>query len=224
MVTQLQPSSGSNLIYPESDGKPIADNTEQFRWIVTLHQNLDWLFASDPTVFVAGDLLWYPVEGSPSLCTAPDVMVAFGRPKGKRGSYKQWEENNIAPQVVFEILSPSNTLGEMNKKQSFYNRYGVEEYYIYNPDTNDLSGWLRRDNILDVIDPIADWVSPRLGIRFAWSTEGWNLYRPDGQRFLTYIEIAEAAEQAKQQAEQAKQQAERLAQKLRDLGVDPEQI
>ncbi len=32
-------------------------------------------------------------------------MVVFGRPKGDRGSYKQWLENQIAPQVVFEILS-----------------------------------------------------------------------------------------------------------------------
>ncbi len=40
-------------------------------------------------------------------------MVAFGRPKGERGSYQQWKENNIPPQVVFEILSPGNTQTEM---------------------------------------------------------------------------------------------------------------
>jgi hypothetical protein len=39
----------------------MANNTEQFRWIVTIQQNLDWLFANDPNVFVAGDLFWYPV-------------------------------------------------------------------------------------------------------------------------------------------------------------------
>ena len=36
------------------------------------------------------------------------AMVVFGRPKGYRGSYRQWEEGGIAPQVVFEILSPGN--------------------------------------------------------------------------------------------------------------------
>lgn len=51
-------------------------------------------------------LLWYPVESHPEIRTAPDVLVVFGRPKGHRGSYKQWEEDNIPPQVVFEILSP----------------------------------------------------------------------------------------------------------------------
>jgi Uma2 family endonuclease len=58
-------------------------------------------------LFVAGDLLWYPVEGDNKLRQAPDVMVVFGRPKGDRGSYKPWEEDNIPPQVVFEILLPA---------------------------------------------------------------------------------------------------------------------
>jgi hypothetical protein len=37
------------------------------------------------------DLLWYPVRGQPRLRMAPDVLVALGRPKGYRGSYRQWE-------------------------------------------------------------------------------------------------------------------------------------
>ncbi|RME42073.1 MAG: Uma2 family endonuclease, partial [Chloroflexi bacterium] len=92
------------IIYPESDGQPMADNTKQFRWIVTIKEGLEALFADNPDVFVAGDLLWYPVEGRPDIRQAPDVMVAFGRPKEDRGPYLQWEEGGIPPQVVFEIL------------------------------------------------------------------------------------------------------------------------
>jgi Uma2 family endonuclease len=102
-------STERNLIYPDSDGQPMADNTEQFQWIVLIKENLEFLFADDPNVFVAGDLLWYPVEGQPPIRVAPDALVAFGRPKGRRGSYQQWRGDNIAPQVVFEILSPGNT-------------------------------------------------------------------------------------------------------------------
>ncbi|MGL6095928.1 MAG: Uma2 family endonuclease, partial [Fimbriiglobus sp.] len=51
--------------YPDSDGMPMADNTLQFRWIVTLKGNLDALFADRPDVCVAGDHLVYPVEGRP---------------------------------------------------------------------------------------------------------------------------------------------------------------
>ncbi|MEL6166916.1 MAG: Uma2 family endonuclease, partial [Cyanobacteria bacterium J06628_3] len=147
----------------------MADNTKQFQWIVTIKENLEILFASQSNVFVAGYLLWYPVSGE-TIRQAPDVLIVFGRPKGDRGSYKQWEEENIPVQVVFEILSPGNTLKEMARKFSFYERYGVEEYYIYDPDKNDLNGWLRtqesEQNRLEVIEEINTWVSPRLGIRF----------------------------------------------------------
>jgi Uma2 family endonuclease len=185
MVGQL---SKTEIIYPESDGKPMADNTKQFRWILTIQQNIDWLYTNDPQVFVAGDLLWYPVEGQTQIAAAPDTMVVFGRPKGDRGSYKQWEENNIAPQVVFEILSPSNKSVEMAKKLLFYNRYGVQEYYIYNPDNNNLEVLIRNAGSLDSIPESHDWVSPRLGIRFDLTDE-MEIYRPDGTKFFSYIEI-----------------------------------
>ncbi|MCP4699651.1 MAG: Uma2 family endonuclease, partial [Gammaproteobacteria bacterium] len=153
------------ITYPDSDGLPMADNTKQFQWIVTIQGGLDALFADDPDVFVAGDLLWYPVEGR-SIRRAPDAMVAFGRPKGHRGSYKQWLENDIAPQVVFEVLSPGNTAAEMADKQKFYNRHGVLEYYLYDPETNKLRGWLRAGRQLREIACLAGWTSPKLGIRF----------------------------------------------------------
>ncbi|MEN9244859.1 MAG: Uma2 family endonuclease, partial [Gloeomargarita sp. DG02_5_bins_242] len=117
-------ATDATIIYPDSDGQPMADNTVQFRWLVLIKENLECLFADAADVFVAGDLLWYPVEGHPEIRVAPDVMVVFGRPKGERGSYRQWEEDNIAPQVVFEILSPGNTFKEMAKKLKFYDRYG----------------------------------------------------------------------------------------------------
>jgi hypothetical protein len=60
--------------------------------MVTLVGGLQTLFADNPDVFVAGDLLWYPVEGDNKTGIAPDALVAFGRPQGHRGSYKQWEE------------------------------------------------------------------------------------------------------------------------------------
>ncbi|MGA1621699.1 MAG: Uma2 family endonuclease [Synechocystis sp.] len=204
MVAQL-----TTVHYPESDGKPMADNTKQFHWITVIKQNLDWLFAQDPTVFVAGDLFWYPVEGRPNIVTAPDVLVVFGRPKGDRGSYKQWEEEQIAPQVVFEILSPSNSKLEMEKKLIFYDRYGVEEYYIYDPDHDQLEGWLRgNDNSLEIIPNLLNWVSPRLGMRFEPSDDGLRLYRPDGTPFHSYNEVNHLLIEEQQRADTERQRAE----------------
>jgi Uma2 family endonuclease len=239
MVSQLQSSSQSEVIYPDSDGQPIANNTKQFRWILVIQQNLDWLFADNPNVLVAGDLFWYPVEGRPNIVNAPDVMVVFGRPKSdslrdsfaSRGSYQQWNEEDVAPQVVFEILSPSNSQDEMDRKLLFYDRYGVEEYYIYDPDRNRLRGWLRGEDGLDVIPQMADWLSPRLGIRFALSEESWEFYRPDGERFLSYVEISQRFEEERQRVEEERQRAEQAEQARRDaiprllgMGLSVEQV
>jgi Uma2 family endonuclease len=226
----------AKVYYPDSDGQPMADNTKQFRWIVTIKENLDLLFAADPNVFVAGDLLWYPVEGDNTIRNAPDAMVVFGRPKGDRGSYQQWKEDNIPPQVVFEILSPGNRMGEMERKRQFYDRYGVSEYYIYDPDRLDFSGWMRSGDKLVQIEAIDDWVSPQLGIRFVIN-EGAELiiYRPDGEKFIGFGELDELrqiqqqradsaelrADNAEREAIAAQQEVERLAAKLRELGIEP---
>ncbi len=215
-------SEAKQLHYPESDGQPMADNTKQFEWITTIKGNLDALFDHRPDVFVAGDLLWYPREGSNAISTAPDVMVVFGRPKGHRSSYLQWQEGNLAPQVVFEIVSPSNTPIEVTKKFAFYERYAVEEYYLYDPDRNELSGWSRHGERLSPVEEMNGWVSPLLGIRFELSAAELRLYRPDGQPFETFAQIAARAEAERQRAEAEHQIAERLAAQLRALGVEPE--
>ncbi len=124
------PTVATVIDYPESDGQPMADNTLQYEWIGTIKYGLEALFRERNDVFITGDLLWYPVEGDNKTQAAPDAKVAFGRPKGHRRSYKQWEEGGIAPQVVFEVLSPGNTPKEMTDKLRFYQRFGVEEYDV----------------------------------------------------------------------------------------------
>ena len=126
--------SSAEIDYPDCDGRPMADNTLQYEWIVTIKGNLDALFRDRDDVFVAGDLLWYPIEGDNVTRTAPDALAAFGRPKGYRGSYMQWKEGGVAPQVVWEVLSPGNRRGELKRKFEFYQRFGVEEYYQYDPN------------------------------------------------------------------------------------------
>jgi Uma2 family endonuclease len=206
------------IVYPESDGKPMADNTLQFRWIVMLQGGLDAVFRDRDDVFVAGDLFWYPVEGQPRIVVAPDTMVVFGRPKGDRRSYLQWREAGIGPQVVFEVLSDSNSVIEMELKRLFYERYGVEEYYLYDPDTQTLEGWLRKDTYLVAINPIEGWVSPRLGIRFEpgeQPEDEWRVYGPDGRLFVSFVDMFEQRNQAEQQARQAEQQARQAEQQAR---------
>jgi len=214
------------ILYPDSDGEQMADNTLQYEWIVTIKGGLDALFRADPDVFVAGDLLWYPVHGDNRIRLAPDALVAFGRPKGYGGSYKQWLENGIAPQVVFEVLSPGNSRAEMVRKRRWYERYGVEEYYQYDPDRGSLAGWQRVGSQFAAIPEMQGWISPRLGVEFGLDGMDLVLIGPNGKRFEGFVKQVEKREEAEQRAEQAEQRAEqaeervqRLASRLKELGL-----
>jgi Uma2 family endonuclease len=199
-----------DLEYPDRDGKPMSDNMLQFKWIVTIKEGLDALFRDDPNVLVAGDLLWYPVLGSPKIRSAPDAMVVFGRPKGYRGSYRQWEEAGIAPQVVFEVLSPGNTKREMRRKRAFYDQYGVEEYYVYDPDHGPLEGWIRGEGGLKPIEKIDGLVSPRLGVSFHPGAGPDNLaiITHDGRSLETYVELYRDREAERRRADAADRRAD----------------
>jgi Uma2 family endonuclease len=215
----------NQIFYPDSDGQPIADNTKQFRWITVIKSNLDWLFQDQELVFVAGDLLWYPVEGNPKYRVAPDAMVVFGRPKGDRGSYKQWEEDNIAPQVVFEILSPGNTEGEMERKLQIYARCEVEEYYVYDPDRYILKGYQRGDDLfLDRIEVMDGWISPRLGITFRLDGDELTIMHPDGRIFETFDTVATERDLLLAEKQQLEIEKNKRDAKLRELGIDPDTL
>ncbi len=241
-----------DIEYPESDGKPMSDNMTQWIWIAYLKLNFDWLFRDRPDVLVASDLLWYPVYGNSALCAAPDTLIVFGRPKDLRRSYLQWLEDGIAPQVVWEVLSPSNRPGELQEKFEFYERHGVEEYYQYDPDRGELRGWLRDEDQLRAIPAIRGWKSPRTAVRMDLAGLELVLTDPDGKPFKNYDEsrkdeeeerfarqaaeeLAEherqekeaavaRAEHERQEKEAAVALAERRAAKLRALGIDPDAV
>jgi Uma2 family endonuclease len=212
------------VIYPDSDGQPLAENTLQFEWIVTIKEGLDALFADRTDVFVAGDLLWYPVEGDPKIRSAPDAMVAFGRPKGYRGSYIQWSEGGIPPQVVFEVLSPGNRPNEMLEKFRFYERYGVEEYYLYDPDNVVFAGWMRRGETLEEIPQTNGWTSPRLQVRFNLTDEELEIIGFDGRRFLTYLEVVRQRDQIEKERNQVAHERDQVAKERDQVAKERDQL
>ncbi|MDB9518149.1 Uma2 family endonuclease [Roseofilum reptotaenium CS-1145] len=254
MVQELLSQSQIDArLYPESDGKPMADNTVQFRLITTIVGGLSALFQERDDVFVVGDLLWYPrkagtltvVEQSLPFSQAPDIMVVFGVENKDRGSYKQWEEGNIVPQVAMEIVSPSNSKGEMEDKFRFYDYYGVEEYYVYNPQRNQLQGWLRRGGFLTEIPQMEGWTSPLLGVSFSTLSPELQVFAPSGEVFGTYEEMVverdrqreradgaelerdrqrQETERQQQRADSAESDLQQLREKLRQLNIDPDSL
>lgn len=206
---------------------PRADSSKQLRWILVLRNNLETLFAERPDVWVGGNLLWYPVAGEPDIRDTPDILVVFGRPKCDRSSYRQWEEDNVPLTVVFEIQSPGDTYLEMDDKIDFYEEYGVEEYYWYDPDINRLKVFIRRGEVLHRLRDAHNFTSPRLGIRFDLSGPELVVYHSTGERFRTIEELAAECDVAKKRVERSEQHLAHLAQLTRKLlrgQVTPEDL
>ncbi|MFM7579765.1 MAG: hypothetical protein ACKO5Q_22885, partial [Microcystaceae cyanobacterium] len=88
----------------------------------------------------------------------------------------------------------------------------VEEYYLYDPETVELSGWLRHAGQLQPIATMNQWISPRLGIRFDLGAEQLVIHTPQGNTFLTFAEL----DRRRQQAEVRATQAELIARQVRE--------
>lgn len=220
----LHPPIDQAVHYPSSDGKPLADNTIQLKWIVSLYSNLRWWFRNQQ-VFVAADLLWYPVQGKPAITKAPDVMVAIGRPDGDRPSYKQWEEEEVAPQVVIEVLSGSNHPLEMIDKQQWYARYGVEEFIIIDPEKQRFVPMVRKDDHLVQPDfPQGQWQSPRLGIWFKVIDGQIKVFFPDEAPFTSLTESQIELERSRLENETMRQQLDAERQRAEAAEAELERL
>jgi Uma2 family endonuclease len=183
----------------------MANTTKQFRWIVAIKENLELLFAERANVFVAGQLRWHPLEHDSTVYIAPDVMVVQNRPKREREAYKQWDEEQIPPRVIFGIRSPYDTVCTLAQNLDFYDRYGVEEYYLIDPDRFRLTGWQRKHDGLVVIEKIQNWISPNLNIRFELGIKDLKIYAAMNQPFLTYGELVQLKEKTEQRLLQTHQ-------------------
>jgi hypothetical protein len=106
----------------------------------------------------------------------------------------------------------------MNTKRKFYKRYGVEEYYEYDPESGTLEVWLQQGDFFRSTIIENECKSPRLGVTLRLEESGeLSIFGPDGRKFLRPVEGVI-------RAGQAEARSERLAAKLRELGIEPELI
>lgn len=199
----------SQVISPNNPPQ-IADS-KKCNWIGIIQDNLKLLFADREDVLIAATVPRSALIDKATIQLNPDLMVFFDSGKGPGSFY---------PQVVFDLLTPERTLKEMIKKLYIYEKYGVLEYYLYDPVHNHLSGWQARKSNLEIIEVMDNWFSPLLGIRFQLSPEDCQIYQPNGERFLTFVELGKKLKQVQKWAKNAEQRGQMLEAKLRALGVE----
>lgn len=124
----LQPET----LYPESDGKPIAETEVHRDEIFGLIWVLRQRYRDVSDVHVTGNLFFYYVQREPRFVVCPDVIVVKGVSKHERRTYKLWEEGEV-PSLVIEVTSDSTKDEDLHGKKDLYKHLGVEEYILHDP-------------------------------------------------------------------------------------------
>ena len=217
-------TAGTHIVYPESDGKPMAETDVHIDALIYLREALKDHFRDMPQVYVAGNLLLYYEEGDPTACVAPDVFVVQGVAKHERRTYKLWEEG-VAPAAVFEITSRGSRLEDLGTKRALYAMLGVEEYFLYDPLGEylepALQGYRLQGGDYKRMCPDADrgLVSQVLGIDLRLEQGRLRVVDPaTGDRLMTPAEAQEARRaeaSARQAAEARAAQAEAELERVR---------
>jgi Uma2 family endonuclease len=208
------------LDYPESDELPMAETDKHRQLMVNLIASLQTYFALDPNIYVSGNLMCYYVEGDTTQSVTPDVFVVRGAAKHERPVYKLWEEP--APNVVLEISSKKTRQADLGEKKDLYAWLGVREYFVFDPEYKlkpPLRAFrLRRAELGEELVRQHRVVSHELGLELVNDGHTLRLWNPARGEFLRT-----PAEEAAARLE-AEQRAARLAAKLRELGLDPDQL
>lgn len=223
------------IIYPCSDGEPLAE-TQQHVLAILMTLALLRLYLQDQPAVVFADQFLYYIEGNSKARVAPDVMVVFDIEKRLYGNYKIWEGQKT-PAIIIEVTSAGTKDTDWNFKKTLYEQLGVTEYWLFDPYGEWIAGQLQgyRLNEDGVYKPIKDNCSDVLQLRLQSEEYLIGFYRLDnGDKLLTPEELYNAALDANQRADQEAQRADqeaqraalekaradRLMEKLRQLGID----
>ncbi|MEN9232108.1 MAG: Uma2 family endonuclease [Thermostichus sp. DG02_5_bins_236] len=231
---------------PDTDDTPL-DNEDQGRQYPLLRDPLLLHWAERQDFFVACNMgLYYAL---PRQVIVPDLFLVLGVPRWRDGSarksYVVWDEGNIFPILVLEIIC--NDQGEEKpgqvKFQLYERRLRIPYYVTFELETDELNAYQLQGGhyeqlptsgpeeqalirLADLDLCIGRWWGSYEGRERFWVR--W--YDGAGQLLPTGAELErqraelerQRAELERQRADRERSRAERLAQRLRELGENPE--
>ena len=209
-------------LYPESDGKPMAEMERHFRELLKNFNRLENHFTHIPDVYVLGDMMMYYEEGNPRKSISPDIFVAFGIGKKERRIYKIWEEGK-PPDFVLEFSSKGTYRNDLTGKVQLYAEIGIHEYFVYDVDRRylpaPLLGFRLMGDAYVEIPALANGGIPSvtLGLEFHVLEDSLGIYNPEAEAWLkTSDERAEDADERANQEATARQKAETEVARLQE--------
>jgi Uma2 family endonuclease len=220
--------SSQSMMLPADDELACEDNipmeTEQHKLqmellIDSLRVWLDHL----PNGYVGGNMfVHYLTQNGHKAFKGPDVIVVLDVPKGIRDNWVVWKEGK-GPDVVIELLSKSTANEDKKEKKEVYqNQLFVKEYFWFDPkNPTDFAGFVLQHGIYEPLacDDQGRLISQQLGLALVpWEGS----YKNAQTTWLRWETLEGVLLPTPEEAE--RQRAERLAEKLRSLGINPDEI
>lgn len=210
----------AGIYYPvEHEEKEMGETSYHIKLITNFLQILLNFFHQRDDVFLSANMNIYYEENNPFRWYAPDLLIAFGVPNVERSSYLLIREK-VFPQIVFEVASEKTWRNDVEEKLRFYDIYGAEEYYIFDPEfaylPEPMMAFHRRGGRLVKMEIANDRIfSPLLGLEIVQDEGKFRLFNQNTREFLLTLEESEADKQrikqeAKTEIERLKAEIERL--------------
>ena len=203
------------------------------RQLMLLIQSLELLWKDRQDFYAFGNLTIYysPNQRKSEYFSGPDFFVVLGVARKPRKSWVVWEEEGKYPHVIIEILSDSTAETDRGLKKEIYQEtFRTPNYFWFDPNSLELQGFRLIEGQYQAISPNDRgylW-SEQLGLYLGIFDRKLRYFTGDGQLVPTPQEAELEQRQAKEQAllekERERQAKEKLAQKLRELGIDPDTI
>jgi Uma2 family endonuclease len=227
MATVHPSAAASDVIYPDSDGRPMGETPRHIQNLAYLVIMLDAYFADEPKVFVAGNMFVYYVRGDRHWHVSPDLFVVRGIPRQgnpERRRYLVWEESK-APDVIIELTSESTREEDYDDKMWIYReKLRVPEYFLFDPYGEYLDPPLQGHRLVGdeyqrIVPLDGRFPSEVLGLHLESDGLNLRLYNPATKQWLPTPpeehEARQQAEAARRQAEAAHQRTEAENERLR---------
>ena len=191
---------------------------------------MKWYWRHQGDVYCSGNTTVYYDENQLTTRNfrGPDVFVVMGVDPRPRKSWMIWKEGGKYPNVVFELLSPSTAKTDRTTKKTLYQDvWRLPNYFWFHPETKEFEGFRLVNNQYQAIEAnaLGHLWSDQMELFVGLHDGMLRLFSRSGSLILLEEEEAqEQARQAQEQVQQAQERADLFAQKLRELGVDPEAL
>jgi Uma2 family endonuclease len=187
-IFRPEPLDEDDVYYPDTDETIMTEGILHFWLSVNLASMLKSFYIERSDVQIFGNVMFYYEKGNVKSVVSPDLMICFGLEAMPTRVYRLWEEK-IVPSVVIEFASESIWFKDVSTKIALYQKLGVTEYFVFDPEYKNLPQPLIAFRLIDGIFIEQEIKNQRiycesLELELVDSNETLRLFNPKTNEFL----------------------------------------